>query len=58
VVALKKKLEGAWKAKEEVAALRKELIESRQALANIEAHVTQIEDSNGWLNDEMALLVS
>jgi hypothetical protein len=49
-------LEGTKKAQEEVAALWKELIEARQALANKEANAAQLEDSNGRLNDEMALL--
>jgi septal ring factor EnvC (AmiA/AmiB activator) len=49
-------LEGARKTQEEAAALRKELSETHQALANKEADVAQLEDSNGRLNDEMALL--
>jgi hypothetical protein len=41
-----------------MAALQKELIEARQALAHKEVDSAQIENSNSWLNDELALVTS
>jgi (p)ppGpp synthase/HD superfamily hydrolase len=58
IVAQLKELEVGRQAQSEVETLRKELAEARQALTLKEADSAQLKDFNGWLNDELAMLMS
>jgi hypothetical protein len=58
IAAQAKEPEVARQAQSEMEALRKELADTRQALAVKEADDAQLEDSNGRLNDALAMAMS